>query len=131
VAARRVTGPDGREWEVRIVRVRLPGWRPGSFDPWEESLGTPRMTILLLPFAILSWFVFPLLALLVALPFALVRSLFSRRRWIEAETSRPTPELVRWRTSAARAEAAANEIASALSTGYDAKVADAELESMT
>jgi hypothetical protein len=126
-----VTGPDGREWTIRVVRVRLPGWRPGSFDPSDESLGNPRMTLLLLPFAVVSWLVLPLLALLAALPFAFLRGVLSRRRWIEAETSRPTPELVRWRTTADRAQTAAAEIASALANGYDAKVADAELESIT
>ncbi len=73
----------------------------------------------------------PLIALLVALPLTLVRSLFSKRRWIEAETRWPAPILVRWRTTAAQAETAVSEIADALSRGYDVKVKDAELESMT
>jgi hypothetical protein len=131
VAARRVTGPDGREWEVRIVRVRFPQWRPSDFDPWEEACGERHGVLLLLPLALVYWLVNPLLALLVALPFALVRSLFSRRRWIEAEARFPAPILVRWRTTSARAEKAVGEIADALSRGYDVKVKDAELESMT
>ena len=129
--ARRVTGPDRREWEVRIVRVRFPKWRPSDFDPWEEACGEWHGVLLLLPLALVYWLVIPLLALLVALPFTLVRSLFSRRRWIEAETGGPTPILVRWRTTAARAEKAVGEIADALSRGYDVKVKNAELESMT
>jgi len=59
-----------------------------------------------LPLALVYWLVMPLLALLVALPFTLVRSVFSRRRWIEAETRGPAPILVRWRTTSARAEKA-------------------------
>jgi hypothetical protein len=113
------------------VRVRMPEWRPGSFDPWDEALGIWQGVLLLLPFAVLSWIVFPLLAVLVALPFALVRSLFLRTRWIEAETRGPSPIRIRWRTTAERAAEAADEIAAALSRGYDVKVADAELVSMT
>jgi hypothetical protein len=131
VAARRVTGPDGREWEVRIVVFASPKWRPSDFDPWEEACGERHGVLLLLPLALVYWLVIPLLALLVALPFTLVRSLFSRRRWIEAEARWPAPILVRWRTTSARAEKAVGEIAEALARGYDVKVKDAELESMT
>ena len=84
-----------------------------------------------MPFVVIYWIVIPLLALVVALPFAVVRSFFSRTRWIEAETRWPAPILVRWHTTAARAETAVAEIADALSRGYDVKVKDAELESMT
>jgi hypothetical protein len=115
VAARRVTGPDGREWEVRIVRVRFPQWRPSDFDPWEEACGERHGVLLLLPLALVYWLVIPLLALLVAVPFTLVRS----------------PILVRWRTTSARVDKAVGEIADALSRGYDVKVKEAELESMT
>jgi hypothetical protein len=131
VTARRVTGPDGREWEVRVVRVRLPQWRGSQFDPWEEAAGEWHGVLLLLPFAVVYWVAVALFTLLVALPFALVLSLFSRTRWIEAETRWPAPILVRWRTTAARAEAAVEEIAEALSRGYDVKVEDAELEAIT
>jgi hypothetical protein len=75
-----------------------------------------------------SW---SLCSLLVALPFTIVRSLFSSTRWIEAETRWPAPILVRWRTTAPRAGTAVAEIAEALSRGYDVKVKDAKLESMT
>jgi hypothetical protein len=61
---------------------------------------------LLLPFAVIYCVAVALFTLLVALPFALVLSLFSRTRWIEAETRWPAPILVRWRTTAAHAEAA-------------------------
>jgi hypothetical protein len=115
VAARRVTGPDGREWEVRIVRVRFPQWRPSDFDPWEEACGERHGVLLLLPLALVYWLVIQLLALLVALPFTRVRS----------------PILVRWRTTSARVDKAVGEIADALSRGYDVKVKEAELESMT
>jgi hypothetical protein len=113
------------------MRVRLPKWRPSDFDPRGEACGEWHGVLLLLPLAVLYWIVIPLLAVLVALPFALVRSLFSRTRWIEAETRWPAPILVRWRTTAALADTAVVEIANALSRGYDVKVKDAELESMT
>ena len=131
MAVRRVTGPDWREWEVRAIRVRFPKWRPSDFDPWEEACGEWHGVLLLLPLAVVYWVVVPLIALLVALPFTLLRSLFSARRWIEAETRWPAPILVRWRTTATRAETAVAEIADALSRGYDVKVKDAELDSMT
>ena len=131
MAVRRVTGAGGRAWEVRVVRIRFPKWRPSDFDPWGEACGEWHGVLLLLPLAVVYWVVVPLVALLVALPFTLVRSLVSERRWIEAETRWPAPILVRWRTTAARAETAAAEIADALSRGYDVKVKDAELESMT
>ena len=131
MVVRRVTSPDGREWEVRVIRVRFPKWRPSDFDPWEEACGFSQGVLLPLPLAVVYWIVIPLVALLVALPFTLVRSLFSKRRWIEAETRWPAPILVRWRTTAAHVETAVAEIADALSRGYDVKVRDAELESMT
>jgi hypothetical protein len=36
---RRVQSPDGREWEVRASRFRLPRWRQNSYDPWEDATG--------------------------------------------------------------------------------------------
>lgn len=116
---------------MRIVRVRFPKWRPSDFDPWEEACGEWHGVVLLLPLAVVYWVLIPLLALLVVLPFTIVRSLFSKSRWIEAETRWPAPILVRWRTTAAGAETAVAEIADALSRGYYVKVKDAELESMT
>jgi len=104
---------------------------PVGLRPWEEACGERHGVLLLLPLALVYWLVIPLLALLVALPFTLVRSLFSRRRWIEAEARWPAPILVRWRTTSALAEKAVGEIAQALARGYDVKVKDAELESMT
>jgi hypothetical protein len=48
---------------------------PSDFDPWEEACGERHGVLLLLPLALVYWLVIPLLALLVALPFTLVRSL--------------------------------------------------------
>ena len=131
MAVRRVRGPDGREWEVRVVRVRFPRWRPSDFDPWEEGLGYFEAVLLLIPLALLYWFVIPLLAVVFALPFALIRSVFSTTRWIEAATRWPAPVLIRWRTTATDAEGACDEITAALSRGYDVKVEHAELVHMT
>lgn len=84
--------------------------------------------LLLLPFTLLFTVVLPLLRMLVALPFAVARSLFSDTRWIEAETRWPVEETIRWRTTAARAAGAADDVVAALAHGHEVVVAGAVRE---
>jgi hypothetical protein len=124
VAARRVRSSDGREWTVRVRRVRLPSWRHSSYEP---ELSVAEFVV-----APIFWFVVPLLSAIVELPIALVRPLFSRVRWVEAECRWPSEIRIVWRTSRAQAEATADHVAARLPHGYGGLTpVGAELVSMT
>jgi hypothetical protein len=126
----RVTNPDGRQWDVRIVAVRLPALYNSTFDPWGES-DVINLLIALLVLAPLFWVVLPLARAIALLPFALLRPLFSSTRWVEATCRDPTELEIVWRTTRADGERVAAEIADRLEEGYDLDVAGARLESMT
>lgn len=131
MALRRATGPDGREWEIRVVRVRL-RWHESRFDPWEYTNDLLSGLVAFLVLAPLFWLVLPLIRVIVFVPFEFVASAFSSTRWIEAESHWPSELKMVWKTSRARAAAAADQIATALSQGYGGLDPEgAELESIT
>ena len=121
----RVRSPDGREWEVRVIRVRFPRWHDSTFEPtWT------LVDVVLVPF---YWLVLPVARVLLAFPFVLARAAVSKRRWIEAECRWPAVILIRWKTSSERAERVAEEVTALLASGYAGlhAIAGADLESMT
>jgi hypothetical protein len=131
VGALRAQTPDGRTWDVSISRVRLPSWHHSDFEPGENG------DLLVLAFAYLVlaplfWFVLPLVRAIVLVPLALIRSLFSSTRWIEAVCRDPAEIRIIWRTDRTTAPRVAQDVASRLTRGYeDLTPPAAELVSMT
>jgi hypothetical protein len=69
--------------------------------------------------ALVLWFVVPFLIALVELPVAVVRSLFSRRRWIDARSDDASPITILWSADREVAAGVADELAARLGRGYE------------
>jgi hypothetical protein len=128
-----VRSPDGRVWTISASRFRAPKWRDSHYDPHVDD-GT--FDWFLVPFtwawAVIVWFVVPALIALVALPVALLRSLFTSRRWIEARSNDVSPIVAVWVADRRDARLVADELADLLETGYEWRSpAGAEFVEMT
>ena len=95
--ARRVTSPDGREWEIYAFRLTLPERRPQRDAPFEEREGAAQAVGGIL------WLLggaFRLLRrLLVDLPPAAVRALRSNEWTVEAISWAPYRRSYSWTTT--------------------------------
>ena len=115
-SVRRVTAPDGREWEVRSYRFRWPhflGFRSHPDDASPYSSYTPAALIARLLLAIsfsLALFI------LMAIAKALVTP-FQRRAWVDAFSHKPEQKRLSWKTTRAHARAVALEVADQIASG--------------
>ncbi len=112
---RAVRSPDGRTWKIGVGRFRPPRFRQSDYEP--EA--TDALVVLEYAWAIVVWFIVPLLRALVELPIAFVRGLFSKRRWIEARSDDLVAITILWSADRIDAEQAADEISVRLGRGYD------------
>jgi hypothetical protein len=120
VANCRVRSPDGREWQISVIRFKLPGWPQSNYEPADQGGSDPFDFILYyLILGPIFWIVIPLFRASLMTPVALVRGLFSSVRWIEVEVGFPAVIKMVWRTSKERADEAAEHIASKLAVGYE------------
>lgn len=128
----RVKSPDGREWEVRASRFRLPEWRQFDFDPWlpESILGSLIGLLILAPLFLV---IVPLAVVVAELPIALVRGLRASHGWIEAVSWYPQTLKISWRIDDRRnLEAAFDRITRQLAQGYEGlEFEGAEIVAMT
>lgn len=117
---RRVKSPDGREWEVRASRLRLPPWRENDFDPWNYTTGVLDGLFAFLVLLPVFMVIVPLATWIAELPVALVRGVFARNGWVEAVTTYPEAIKITWRVDDRTHLAATFErIAQTLAQGYD------------
>lgn len=120
----RATGPDGRAWEVCVVRFRRPPWRSFTVD-LEDDLDAfgPLLPVLFflvaLPLGFITVLVLPLLAFIAELPLRGVSALLSTRRWVVAAHRGAIPSQMSWTTSESHAVAVAEQIARQLELGYE------------
>lgn len=105
----RTRNPDGREWEVRVQRVRRPLVR-ASF---EEGAGVYERSGEALVLIVL-----PLLVSLVDIPVRWLASFRSSDRWVEAVCWWPNEIRVSWATTRADARGVQRRAAEALAVGY-------------
>ena len=125
---RAVRSPDGRTWEIGVGRFRPPRFRQSDYEPDAQDV----LVVLEYAWAIVVWFVVPLLRALVELPVAFVRGLFSTRRWIEARSDDLVAITILWSADRDDAEHAADDITTRLARGYDDLTPpDAELVEMS
>jgi hypothetical protein len=117
---KRVTSPDGREWEVRASRFRLPPWRQNNFDPWNYTTGILDglfAFLILLPFFLI---IVPVAAFLAEFPVAVARGLFSADGWIEAVCWYPQTLRIRWHIEDRhRLGESVDHVTQQLARGYD------------
>ena len=98
-----VRSPDGRNWDVHVARFRPPRFRQSDYEPEAHDL----LVVLEYAWAIVVWFVVPVLRALVELPVAFAQGLFSTRRWIEARSDDLVAITILWSADRAVAEQAA------------------------
>jgi hypothetical protein len=116
---------------VSVSRIRLPSWHHSTYEPDEDAYFVV-MAVEYLVLAPLLWFVFPLIRAVVLLPIAVVRSVFSSTRWIEAVCRDPGEIKILWRSHRASATQVADEITRRLTHGYENLTPpEAEFVSMT
>jgi hypothetical protein len=122
VASREVFGADGSAWRVRVYRFRAPRWRQFGGSVSEDPAVTifwPVDIVLGVISAVVMGLIVPLLVIVVEMPIAAVRALFSDTRWIEATREGQPPDRMTWQTDAANASEVADQVARQLELGYD------------
>jgi hypothetical protein len=124
----RARSPDGREWEIRSHRFRMPPWREQDVDEWDGSLAGGVVYAVETAFGSV---IVPLVAGLVELPLTVARAPFTRTRWIEAVCREPAEIRIVWKSSRAQVAQAKAEIAGQLEQGYKLDPAGAEFVEMT
>lgn len=67
----------------------------------------------------LYWFLFPVIWVLVQLPVAAIRPVFSDTRWVEASSGSEADLKLIWETSKEHAEGVAEHVAQTLPRGYE------------
>jgi hypothetical protein len=114
--ARRVTSPDGTEWELYVSKTALPSWQEadGGTD-FEPRL--PAGALFGVLEAIWGAFLVPLVRFVALFPVAVVRGRRSRAVRIEAVTWFPQKEVRLWTTTDVQARGVLDEIAAGLAAG--------------
>lgn len=120
-----VKSADGREWDVRASRFRLPPWRENGFDPWNHTTGVLDGLFSFLVLLPVFMVIVPLATWIAELPVAFVRGAVSREGWIEAVTTYPQEIKIIWRVADRRHLPESFErVTQALAQGYDAPTFD-------
>lgn len=119
MAAREVTGRDGRRWTITVNRVRWPSWRHSNYDPADDADTVVMGLFFYVLVAPVVWFVVPLLVLVAESLGAASRAAFSSTRWIYAVCTEPSAITIIWRAHRRAAHRLADEIAARLPSGYE------------
>ena len=127
----KATSPDGRQWKIGVRRVRFPSWPRSDYDTWET--GDPISIVISLLLAPFFWLLIPLARVLLELPLAVGRGLFSPTRWVEARSVWPSEMSLVWRTSDEHSREVVEKILEELPKGYGSlgDIDGAVFESMT
>lgn len=121
-AARKVTDPEGRSWEIYAFRTKVPAWRAADSAAADDTWESPVGAILFLPWLLLQAPLFlvqrvviPAARFLVALPRAATQR---EATWtVEAVTFLPAEERYSWATSADHRRRVADQVAAGLERG--------------
>ena len=130
--SRRVTAPDGVEWELYVSRFDLPAWRPARYDGFaamgDGGSGTPAdvvFFVLEIPVFVFKQILLPLGRLLVDLPSAAVRARRSATVTVEAICFWPRKVSLVWTTAPDDAAVVLSRVAAALARGETPQPPDA------
>jgi hypothetical protein len=113
--SRRVTSPDGTEWELYVSKTALPPWREGGVTDFDPDFRVGSVVGIF--DAIWGAFVAPLLRFLALFPVAVVRGRRSRAVRIEAVTWFPEQEVRLWTTTDALVQGVLDQVAAGLADG--------------
>ena len=130
--SRRVTAPDGVEWELYVSRFDLPPWRPATYDglaaTGDGGSGTPADLLFLaleIPLFLFKQILLPLGRVLVDLPSAALRARRSRTVTVEAVCFWPRRVSLVWTAAPADTKLVLSQVAAALTRGDDPQPRDA------
>lgn len=113
----RARNPDGREWEVRVLRVRRPLVR-ASFSASEAESGIGWGGAEAAAEGLVFGVLLPLLVAVVDVPARWLLSFASSGRWVEAVCWWPNEIRVSWETTRAEARVVQRLAVDALAAGY-------------
>lgn len=120
--ARKVTAPNGEEWEIYVYRVDLT-WRPFTLA---DELGGPGgrlaafdalLALIELPLVFLGQVVLPALYAVLRLPLDLVRARGSTAVHVEAIRFTPWRESYRWTTTRDHRDRVLDQVARGFASG--------------
>ena len=105
--ARSVEGPDGRRWEIYVSRFKPPGWKPSDYDSLADDYGGAFFIgrllfffwLIELPIFLVNHVLWPLLRLILTLPWTIVRGLTNPTIRVEAISFFPWEESHLWVTT--------------------------------
>ncbi len=130
--ARKVTAPDGREWEIYVSQAPLPPWRPSAYQgsAFGEA-GTPFDVVVFLleiPLFFFNQLLLPLVRFLVDLPSTALRGRRSQTVTIEAICFGPRNERWVWTAARDHRDRVVDQIAGAFARGEPAQPLGAEFK---
>ena len=120
-AARQVTDPNGRHWEIYVSRSELPKWRPldrdydNTVDYWWWA--PVLYMVLFLPLFLAYQVLVPLFRALFELPGLILRGRRSGIRIVEAITFWPAKETYTWTTTGDHVQRVVDQVARGLEQG--------------
>jgi hypothetical protein len=118
--SRKVTAPDGTEWELYVSRFALPPWRPARYTGSDPITSAPFELVLFLlsiPIFLVEQVAWPLLRFVLELPGAAVRARRTRTATGEAICFSPRKVSLVWTTSDDHSDRVLAQIADALIAG--------------
>jgi hypothetical protein len=129
---RKVTAPDGVEWEIYVSRFALPPWRPATYDglaaTGDSGSGTPAdllFFVLEIPLFVFNQILLPLGRLVADLPSAVLRSRRSTEVTVEAVCFWPRKVSLVWKAAPDDAAVVVSRVAAALARGEEPRPPDA------
>jgi hypothetical protein len=126
---RKVTAPDGVEWEIYVSRFSLPQWRPATYEGFASSgSGTPAdlvFFVLEIPLFVFKQIMLPLGRLVVELPSSVLRARRTTEVTVEAVCFWPRKVSIAWTAMPDDAALVVSRVAAALARGEEPLPPDA------
>jgi hypothetical protein len=133
---RKVTAPDGRTWEIYVSRFEPPSWKPSDYQSLADDLGgtfyLARLFLLFflieIPLFLIHEVLWPLLRMIVTLPWTVAKGLRSRQLRVEAVSFFPWPESHLWLTTKDHVGRVVEQVAAGLESGGVARPLGADFK---
>jgi hypothetical protein len=127
--ARTVQAPDGRSWEIYVSRFEPPRWKPVDYQAFSDDFGgafyLARVLFLAIlieiPIFVVHDVLWPLLRMILVLPWTIVRGLRSKELRVEAVSFFPWQESHLWLTTRDHVARVVEQVAAELELGQVAR----------